>query len=67
MLQLQQNQVNDTYEATFVGVTEQNIETLKAIPEIARVGEYYMMGTENDAQGFRASFAYADAALIYTV
>ena len=66
MLQLQQNQVDDTYEATFVGVTEQNIETLKAIPEIARVGEYYMMGTENDAQGFRASFAYADAALIYT-
>lgn len=66
MLQLQQNQVNDTYEATFVGVTEQNIETLKAIPEIARVGEYYMMGTENDAQGFSASFAYADAALMYT-
>ena len=66
MLQMQQNQVNDTYEATFVGVTEQNIETLKAIPEIARVGEYYMLGTENDAQGFRASFAYADAALIYT-
>lgn len=66
MLQMQQNQVNDTYEATFVGVTEQNIETLKAIPEIARVGEYYMLGTENDAQGFTASFAYADAALIYT-
>ena len=66
MLQMQQKQVNDTYEATFVGVTEQNIETLKAIPEIARVGEYYMLGTENDAQGFTASFAYADAALIYT-
>lgn len=66
MLQIQQKQIEDTYEATFTGVTDQDIEALKSVPEIARVGEYYIMGTENSKQGFNASFSYADAALMYT-
>ena len=65
MLQVQQNQINDTYEAAFVGVTEQNIEALKAVPELARIGEYYTIGSEKSSQGFNALFNYGDADAIY--
>lgn len=65
MLQIQKNQINDTYEATYVGITEQNIQTLRTIPELARVGKYYIIGSENSSQGFNALFSYGDTDAIY--
>ena len=38
LTQMQRNQVVDTYEAVWLGVEENDIETLKGLPEFERVG-----------------------------
>jgi len=43
LTQMQRNQVVDTYEAVWLGVEENDIETLKGVPEFDRVGGYYML------------------------
>ena len=43
LTQMQRNQVVDTYEAVWLGVEENDIETLKGLPEFERVGGYYML------------------------
>lgn len=40
LVQMQRNQVVDTYEALYMGVEESDIETLKELQEIARVGSF---------------------------
>lgn len=66
LLQMQNNQVADTYEAVFNHITEQDIETMKEQPGIARAGEYYLIGEELSARGFKGTFLYADDAMLYT-
>ena len=39
LTQMQRNQVVDTYEAVWMGVEENDIETLKGVPEFERVGK----------------------------
>ena len=41
---MQRNQVVDTYEAVWLGVEENDIETLKGLPEFERVGGYCFPG-----------------------
>ncbi len=49
---MQRNQVVDTYEAVWMGVEENDIETLKGVPEFERVKSgYYMLGEELSEQG----------------
>ena len=55
--QIQRNQVADTYEAVFTGVDASDVVALKALPEFARVGEYYLLGQEHSEQGYNASYA----------
>ena len=50
LTQMQRNQVLDTYEAVWLGVEENDIETLKGLPEFERVGGYYMLGEELSEQ-----------------
>ena len=61
LTQMQRNQVVDTYEAVWLGVEENDIETLKGLPEFERVGGYYMLGEELSEQGYHASYVYCDA------
>lgn len=63
--QIQKNQITDTYEAAYVGVDGKEIEALRTVPEFARVGTYYMLGTEKSTQGFKASFIYGDDHVAY--
>jgi len=37
-------------------VEENDIETLKGLPEFERVGGYYMLGEELSEQGYHASY-----------
>ncbi len=62
--QMQRNQVVDTYEAVWLGVEENDIETLKGVPEFERVGGYYMLGEELSEQGYHASYVYCDAQMM---
>ena len=64
LTQMQRNQVVDTYEAVWLGVEENDIETLKGLPEFERVGGYYMLGEELSEQGYYASYVYNDAEMM---
>ena len=64
LTQMQRNQVVDTYEAVWMGVEENDIETLKGLPEFERVGGYYMLGEELSEQGYHASYVYCDAPMM---
>ena len=64
LTQMQRNQVVDTYEAVWLGVEENDIETLKRVPEFERVGGYYMLGEELSEQGYHASYVYCDAQMM---
>ena len=64
LTQMQRNQVVDTYEAVWLGVEENDIETLKRVPEFERVGGYYMLGEELSEQGYHASYVYNDAEMM---
>ena len=64
LTQMQRNQVVDTYEAVWMGVEENDIETLKGLPEFERVGGYYMLGEELSEQGYHASYVYNDAEMM---
>ena len=64
LTQMQRNQVVNTYEAVWLGVEENDIETLKGVPEFERVGGYYMLGEELSEQGYHASYVYNDAEMM---
>ena len=64
LTQMQRNQVVDTYEAVWLGIEENDIETLKGVPEFERVGGYYMLGEELSEQGYHASYVYNDAEMM---
>ena len=63
--QIQRNQVADTYEAVFDGMDESGVAALKDLPELARVGEYYLLGQEHSMQGYNASYVYCDSDMMY--
>ncbi len=65
LTQNQRNQVADTYEAVFTGVEASDVTALKDLPELARVGEYYLLGQEHSGQGYNASYVYCDSDMLY--
>lgn len=64
LTQMQRNQVVDTYEAVWMSVEENDIETLKGLPEFECVGGYYMLGEELSEQGYHASYVYCDVQMM---
>ena len=64
LTQMQRNQVVDTYEAVWLGIEENDIETLKGLPEFESVGSYYALGEELSEQGYHASYVYNDAEMM---
>lgn len=65
MSQILKNQVTDTWEIVFTGATEDNVQDLVNVREFARVGGYYMVGAEDDTQGYTLSFVYSDSETLY--
>ena len=63
--QMQRSQIADTYEAVFTGIEESDVTALKDLPELARVGEYYLLGQEHSPQGYNASYVYCDRDMMY--
>lgn len=66
LVQMQNNQISDTYEAVYSNLTETDMEALKEQPGIERAGGYYLIGEEQSVQGFKGSFIYADETMMYT-
>ncbi len=65
LAQMQRNQIIDTYETLWQGIDAADIETLKGLPELARVGSYYMLGQEPSKQGYTASYVYIDREIMH--
>ena len=65
IVQIQRNQVADTYEAVLDGMDESQVAALKELPEFARVGGYYLLGQEHSRQGYNASYVYCDSDMMY--
>ena len=65
IVQIQRNQVADTYEAVLDGMDESKVAALKELPEFARVGGYYLLGQEHSRQGYNASYVYCDSDMMY--
>lgn len=65
LVQMQRNQIVDTYQTVWQGIEETDIEILKGLPELARVGGYYMLGQELSKQGYTASYVYMDREMMY--
>jgi putative ABC transport system permease protein len=63
--QIRKNQLTDTYEAVFNGIEESDVAILKDLPELARVGEYYLLGQEHSQQGYTASYVYCDSEMMH--
>ena len=43
LTKMKKDRIVDTYEATYVRVSEENLEKLKNVTEFERVGEYYIV------------------------
>ena len=54
--QIEKNHVEDTYEAVYTRITEEDVSTLKGLDDFSRVGEYYMLAVEPAEQGYNASY-----------
>ena len=65
LVQMQRNQVVDTYEAAYLGIEESDIETLKGLTKFDRVGGYYALVEEHSEQGYNASYVYCDEEMMY--
>lgn len=42
-----------------------DVAALKDLPELARVGEYYLLEQEHSEQGYNASYVYCDSDMVY--
>lgn len=65
LTKMKKDRIVDTYEATYVRVSEENLEKLKNVTEFERVGEYYIVGEKESSKGFAGSFAYANNDMMY--
>lgn len=63
--QIEKNHVEDTYEAVYTRITEEDVSTLKGLDDFSRVGEYYMLAVEPAEQGYNASYIYCDEETMY--
>ena len=57
LTKMKKDRIVDTYEATYVRVSEENLEKLKDVTEFERVGEYYIVGEKESSKGFTGSFS----------
>lgn len=63
--QIEKNHVEDTYEAVYTKITEEDVSSLKGLDDFSRVGEYYMLAVEPAEQGYNASYIYCDEETMY--
>ena len=65
LTKMKKDRIVDTYEATYVRVSEENLEKLKNVTEFERVGEYYIVGEKESSKGFTGSFSYVNNDMMY--
>lgn len=65
LMEVQKKQIQDTYEAVYMNVSEEKLLKLKEETGFERVGQYYVVGDIPSEKTYTAAFFYMDQSMIY--
>lgn len=65
LLEVQKKQIQDTYEAVYMNVSEEKLLKLREETGFERVGQYYIVGDIPSDKKYTAAFFYMDQPMLY--
>lgn len=65
LMEVQKKQIQDTYEAVYMNVSEEKLLKLKEETGFERVGQYYVAGDIPSEKTYTAAFFYMDQSMLY--
>lgn len=65
LMEIQKRQIQDTYEAVYMNVSEEKLLKLKEETGFERVGQYYIVGDMSSDKKYTATFFYMDQPMLY--
>ena len=65
LMEVQKKQIQDTYEAVYMNVSEEKLLKLKEETGFERVGQYYVVGDIPSEKTYTAAFFYMDQSMLY--
>ncbi len=65
LLEVQKKQIQDTYEAVYMNVSEEKLLKLREETGFERVGQYYIVGDIPSDKKYTATFFYLDQPMLY--
>ena len=65
LMEVQKKQIQDTYEAVYMNVSEEKLLKLKEETGFERVGQYYVGGDIPSEKTYTAAFFYMDQSMLY--
>ncbi len=65
LMEVQKKQIQDTYEAVYMNVSEEKLLKLKEEMGFERVGQYYILGDIPSDKNYTATFFYMDQPMLY--
>ena len=65
LLEVQKKQIQDTYEAVYMNVSEEKLLKLREETGFERVGQYYIVGDIPSDKTYTAAFFYMDQPMLY--
>ena len=65
LMEVQKKQIQDTYEAVYMNVSEEKLSKLREEKGFERVGQYYIVGDIPSAEKYTAAFFYIDQPMLY--
>jgi len=64
LMEIQKRQIQDTYEAVYMNVSEEKLLKLKEETGFERVGQYYIVGDMSSDKKYTATFFYMDQPML---
>ena len=65
LMEVQKKQIQDTYEAVYMNVSEEQLLKLREETGFERVGQYYIVGDIPSEEKYTAAFFFMDQSMIY--
>lgn len=65
LMEVQKKQIQDTYEAVYMNVSEEKLLKLKEETGFERVGQYYVVGDIPSEKTYTAAFFHMDQSMLY--
>lgn len=65
LMEVQKKQIQDTYEAVYMNVSEEKFLNLKEEVGFERVGQYYIVGDMPSSEKYTATYFYMNQPMLY--